>query len=442
MKKILLMMGVAALTLSSCSQEEVLSVNTSKDDNAISFRVRSAKQARSMEYSTYNLDEFMVYGFKGDVDEIMPGDEDPMVDYFEEGKPVLFTRDQGALTFSSEKRYYYPTDGSWLYFAAYAPASLDMKKAKYAGLALEDFTVDNDITKQIDVIVANGGSNLEKDEPDQELTFEHALTKVFVSRIINGDSRYKYEIAGIKIGNIANSGDFIYRGEKHVNADVDRENGVLDADGWVNDPDGYSIYWKAKGEQTSEMVLLFDEPLVVDGDDVAYPMTGNDTGTEDNVGFQDGAGKGGFMLIPQKLSKEYVNEEGTIEGKEFGDGMSYIAFLVRITYKLTGDLVYPYAEGVEAITETLEGVEYAWAAFPVSTLWRPSTYVDYAVTLTNGAGFVAPGADPEVVYQPILGREIKFTEEVHFWPNYTDSSIDQDIELSGDGTNVDDPFGD
>lgn len=444
------MMGVAALTLSSCSQEDVLSVNASKDDNAISFRVRSAKQARSQEYSTANLKEFMVYGFKGDQDEILPGEEDPMVDYFEGGKPLLFSSNGSGL-FTSSIPYYYPTDGSWLYFAAYAPASLPMKKAKYAGITLDDFTVDPDITKQIDIIVANGGSNLGKDDPDQELTFEHALTKVFVSRIINGDSRYKYEIAGIKFGNIANKGDFLYRGEKLVESDEDRENGVLFPDGWVNDPDGYCIFWKPSEEQNGDMVLFFDEPLVLDGDDVVYPMTGNDSGTEDNVGFQDGEGKGGFMLIPQKLSKDYVNEDGTLEGKEFGDGMSYIAFLVRITYKLTGDLVYPYAEGVGNITETIgegdDAVAYAWAAFPVSTLWRPSTYVDYAITLTNGAGYVAPGADPDVVYQPILGREIKFTEDVHFWPNYTDSSHDQNNEITGDGTNVDDsffddPFGD
>ncbi|MDE6317224.1 MAG: fimbrillin family protein, partial [Muribaculaceae bacterium] len=70
MKKILFMMGAAALALSSCSQEEVISANNGKNDaNLITFRVRSQKPSRAMEFSTYNLDDFMVYGFKGDPDD-------------------------------------------------------------------------------------------------------------------------------------------------------------------------------------------------------------------------------------------------------------------------------------------------------------------------------------------------------------------------------------
>lgn len=439
MKKILLMMGVAALTLSSCSQEEVLSVNTSKDDNAISFRVRSAKQARSMEYSTYNLDEFMVYGFKGWPEDNYEAGED-LVEYFEE----KFS-DNGEGLFTSATPYYYPTDGSWLYFAAFAPADLKMEKLPYGGITLKNFTVDTDITKQIDIICDNGGSNLEKDDPDQEFTFKHALTKVFVSKLINNDTRYKYEIAGIKFGNIANSGELIYRGVKDLDITGDEELGVYDVEGYLSDPIGDGIHWKA-AEQTEDMVYIFDAPLVLDEETTSvYPMTGNDTGAEDNAGFQDGAGNGGFMLIPQKLSKEYVNDEGNIED-EFGDGMSYVAFLVRITYLPQNELVYPYAEGVEAITETIgegeDAVEYAWAAFPVSSLWRPETYMDYVVDFSKGAGFVAPGAGDEVVYQPILGREIRFTETVLFWPENNDETVDQENAINIDGGNVDDPFGD
>lgn len=434
-------MGAAALMV-SCSQEEVLQLTSDNGNyNEISFRVRSSKIARSQEHSTANLKAFNVFGFNGwPEDNYEAGEE--MTDFFDGGLPVLFSNNGSGL-FTSTPTYYYPTDGSWVYFAAYAPTSLNMETLPYGGLTIKNFTVDPDITKQLDIICDNGGSNLElgSDDEDIEFTFKHALTKIYVSRIINQDTRYKYEIAGIKLGNISNSGEFIYRGEKSLTADEDTPNGVVGEDGYVNDPIGDGFYWKAN-EQKDDMVYLFDEPLVLDEEtDVVYPMTGNDTGEEDVIGNADGAGKGGFMLIPQKLSSKFVDEDGTLEGQQFGEGMSYIAFLVRITYTDNGNVVYPYAEGVEDITEEIGGVTYAWAAFPVSSLWRPGTYVDYAITLSNGAGYVAPGAAEGVAFRPILSRQIQFTEEVQFWPDYNEVSIDQDNELEGDGGNFDDPFG-
>lgn len=433
--------------LASCSQEEVMQTVDRKDGkNEISFRVRSSKISRSQEYATGNLSEFMVYGFYGWPDDCFEEGEDRLTPFFDNGLPVLF-KDNGSGIFTSDKTYYYPLDGSWLYFAAYAPASLDMTTLPYGGLTIKKFVVNQDITKQIDIICDNGGSTLDlgSDEADIEFTFKHALTKVFISQITNADSRYKYEIAGVKIGNISNSGEFIYRGEKALSADSDSPNGVVDADGYVNDPEGNGFYWKAN-EQNEEMVYIFDEPLVLDEtNDVVYPMTGNDTGSEDMVGFADGNGKGAFMLIPQKLSSAFVDEEGTLAGKKLTDGMSYIALLVRITYAENDKVVYPYTTGVDAISKTIDGVTYAWAAFPVCTLWRPGTYVDYAITLSSGAGFVAEGADENVEYRPILSREIRFTEEVQFWPSYTNSSLDHNNEVNGDGSNFNDPdfdFGD
>lgn len=437
MKKILLISGLVALTLSSCSQEEVLDRNLSNQDaNSISFRVRSNKHTRSQEYATGNLDKFMVYGFKGWPEDNYEEGVD-LIPYFEQGKPVLFS-DNGSGLFTSNPVYYYPADGSWVYFAAYAPTTLNMETLPYGGLTLKNFTVDSDITKQLDIICDNGGSNLEPDESDMEFIFKHALTKVFVSRIINSDTRYKYEIAGVKIGNISNSGEFIYRGEKVLTGGEDDENGVVDENGYVNDPVGDGFYWKA-GNQTEEMVYLFDEPFTLT-DGTVYPMSGNDSGAEDEVGFQDGKGKGAFMLIPQQLNHVVADEE--TEKLSMEEGVSYIAFLVKITYLPTNEVIYPYAEGVEAISQEIEGETYAWAAFPVKTLWRPGTYVDYAVTLSDGAGYVAPGAEEEYQFKPILGREIRFTEEVQFWPNYNDSSFNQNGEIIGDGTNTSDPFGD
>lgn len=440
MKKTCFLIGLAAIGLTSCSQEEVLSVNNSSDnDNVITFRVRSSKPSRAMEFSTNSLDEFMVYGFKGDVD------EEPVIPYFQDGKPIKFTREENGTLFTSAIPYYYPTDGSWLYFAAYAPADLPMVSfGDRGGIKHDNFTVNPDITKQVDIICANGGSNLGKDElgndePDQSLFFEHALTKVYISTVANQDTRFKYEIMGVRFGNIHNSGDFEYRGDKNYYGPRTPEsiNGIFESDGYINDANGTGFYWKPAGEQTGMMDYIFASPVVLDNDNTsATVMTGDDTAI---------AGSECFMLIPQRLSESFVDEEGVLTSSTFDAGMSYIAFLVRITNLITNEVIYPYAEGVEAITQTIgegaDAVKYAWAAFPVSSLWVPGSFIDYYVDFSKGAGFVAPGASADVVLQPILGREIKFYEEVDTWDDGSYTTVEHPGELGVDVGGEEDPFG-
>lgn len=437
MKKVLFMMGVATLALASCSQDEVAGVNTDRNSGSeIAFRVRSSKASRAAEITTYNLNDFMVYGFKGDPD------EEDVVAYFDGGLPVKFSREANSLLFTSTTPYYYPADGSWLYFAAYAPSNLAGVESfgKRGGIKIDDFTVDADITKQIDLVVANGGSNLEPDEPDQELTFQHALTKVYVSEVRNSDARYKYEIMGVKFGNIHNSGNFEYRGERALVED-ETNNGEFRPDGYIQDVIGYGIFWKPTGEQTGDMTYIFDQPIVLDNTATAVDvMSGDDSEAV------AGEGTGAFMLIPQQLSKAFLNEDGEFSSSQFASGMTYVAFLVRVTYLVTNEVVYPYAEGVEGISKTFgegdDAVTYAWAAFPLSSLWAPGSYIDYIVDFSKGAGFVAPGADQQYELKPVLGREIKFTEEVVTWEKGKWTTVDQQSQLGVDVSGGNDPFND
>lgn len=436
MKKTFFMMGIAALVLSSCSQEDVLSVNDSKlDSNAISFRVRSAKTSRSAEFSTYSLDDFMLFGYKGCVE-----DGDVLTPYFNKtGEAVKFSRLEGDVIFTSNPTYYYPVDGSWLTFRAYAPSNLTgISTDQYGGIKYNNFTVDTDITKQIDLICADGGSNLEPEDDDQELTFQHALTKVYISEVLNTDERFKYEIIGVKFGNIHTTGDFEYEGERWIARTEDEPCEAFDSNGYIWDGNG-QICWKPTGTPTSEITYIFDEPIIVDKNNQRPTiMTGDDTDGND--------GKQNFMMIPQQLSADFVNEEGTINSGTFGEGMTYIAFLVRITNTITDEVIYPYAEGVDNISKEIEGVKYAWAAFPISSLWVPGHYVDYFVDFSNGAGYVAPGAegmeDKVLEFTPILGRGIQFTETVNEWNQGAAITVDHNNHLTIDEGNFDDAFGD
>lgn len=457
MKKILFSTFAIALMMTSCAQEDVLSVNDGNSkDNLITFRVHAPKITRAQDYTTENLKAFNVFGYKGWPEEEYEA-EKPLEDFFEEGEPVLFSYNDELGVFTSATPYYYPSNGSYLYFNAYAPINLSVEKCDdYGGVKIEGYTVKSNITEQEDIIFANGLGHLDYNEPDMELDFTHALSKVFVSDVANTGNPYKYEIKGLKFGNIAMTGDYEYRGVRALSDPGEQENGSFDEDGYLDDYDGYGHFWKASDNQTESVEVIFDKPIVLDAENTRASLM---DAYDEDLALNKANASGSFMLIPQKLSKNFVNDDGEFnEGQEFNPEMSYIAFLVRITNTDKGWIeedpsgneveeefvVYPFNSGVEAISATYDDKTYAWAAFPISSLWVPGRFIDYFVDFSKGAGFVAPGAAKSVECQPILSKEIRFGEWVMNWQGSSKISKDHENEeqIDGNGEGLDDPFAD
>ncbi|MDE7153722.1 MAG: fimbrillin family protein [Muribaculaceae bacterium] len=438
MKKALFFAGIAAMTLASCSQEEVLKVNTGNaDDNLVSFRVRSRNAARSVEYNTENLQDFKVFGYIGWPDEAYENGADNLVPFFKGGLAETFTRGEDGI-FTSATPYYYPGDGSMLYFAAFAPTTLDPVPTPYGGFKIDEYTVNADITKQEDIILAETISDSESAAADNEITFRHALSKVYISELRCSNENLKIEVVGVKFGNIDAAGELLFCGEKAFSHEGQNE--VFGEDGYIADGDG-RIFWKPAGEQTSSFVYLLDAPVVLDKDNTsAAIMSGDDAATE------NATHKEAFMMIPQQLKATLEeNEEGT-EIQKFYETDSYIAFLIRVTTVSNDKVIYPFAEGVTNITEEIGGVKYAWAAFPVASLWAPGLYVDYLVDFSKGVGFVAPGAEDHVL-KPILGTEVTFTVSVgtsgtNGWNQGGLESIEHDNTVRVDIADDEDPFPD
>ena len=414
MKKSLFLMCVAAATLASCSQEDVLDVAANHGaDNAINFRVRTLKATRGVDMVADDLQSFKVFGLKGSIDEYRDGTQsEPLTQWW--GDAIEFKRstvegddheDYGRY-FRSDIPMYYPTDYSFVTFLAYAPAELggvspvldSSDPDEHGNLLISNYTVNPEINAQEDIIVD---------------------------------------------GNIAMTG-----------------NGMYDPYGYS---DSYSDYfkWTVAENPTDKAEYIFKEGVEIDGNTALMSNEGTD---------------GSFLLIPQQL--QYVTKEG-IEDEGDGvhnlvcqEGVAYVGLLIRITEKnLKGEdeVVYPFAQGVANITETVNGEEYAWAIFPVSTNWLAGNYIDYQVDFSKGAGFVAPGAEGfmhpwgpqpgdedyseendwwvKLEYTPILGSEIKFTVTILDWDlSNTDSTVQQDgddhsKEVWQDGGSVEDPFG-
>ncbi len=228
------------------------------------------------------------------------------------------------------------------------------------------------------------------------------------------------------------------------------------------------IEWSASSE-LGDLVYIFDEPIEI-GESSTPLMSGgiNDMGSVDE--------KGAFLVIPQQVTHSAIaHEDGTVEGGtaqesvttlEFKEGMAYVALLLRITHNASGDIIYPYAQGTDQVSETIGGVKYAWAAFPIASNWQAGFFTDYVVDLSNGAGFIPGEAegytlylDPtdhsedsaqmfvDLRYRPVLGYDIHFMEWVDGWDNGNENTLTHSpssshtYEGAVNSSSVEDPFG-
>lgn len=448
MKKSFLLLGISTMLLASCSQEDGLRIVKGQPDNSIAFRVRSAKATRAQDITTDNLNSFMVYGFLGDINERDENPDFTMTDYF--GGAVKFSRstDEDDMEFGyfrSETPYHYPANAG-MTFVAYAPSDLAGVSVNNKGqLYIQNFTVNQNIEDQIDPVVDTTprGQNYIDDETGElvedapYLTFKHTLTKVFVSGAWKGDSPYKYEVAGVKFGNVVKTADLTYDDR---NCDEEMEEDKFFT--WTPKAGANGMY--------GDFEYIFDEPVEIES-----------SRTELMSGALDREdAKGSFLMIPQQLVYEGIDEGETedyhsVKSLKMKDGVAYISLLIRI--ENNDILMYPYEEGVKNITKEINGKKYAWASFPIASKWRAGNYSDYVVDFSNGAGYVAAGAEGLVFeyedeagnivkdvmkmeHTPILG-EIKFMEDVSPWNSYDLITVDQNHEGVINGHDVEDPFG-
>lgn len=481
MKKSLFMLSAAALTLASCSQEEVLNVATGgRTDNSIAFQANAGKSTRATEFNTANLDAFKVFAYQGsgDVDDLrglyeandgVVSDDDLLTDYFGQAVEFKITEDMydgengtGQL-FVSDKPYYWPSDYSWLTFMGYAPTTLAMTANGYGEMHLDGFTVKENIEDQLDIITTctpgRRDDTAEDEYPVIPMWFEHALAKVYVSGAVCEDERYTYQVAGVKLGHIYKKGDYTFNKINSLAlSEQQSESGTLGDHKLLSDDEHLYHYWEADESSLGDVTYIFDEPITI-GTSTTPLMNG---GNDEETGSLDK--KGCFLMIPQQLDNtpaEEYDENDNVRKYIFDENAAYVALLIRITYDMGEGkdprVVYPYSKGVDNISETIDGVKYAWAAFPVGSLWRASRYTNYTVDFSHGAGFVAPGSEgvdvievlgepsvhKDLDYSPILGGEIRFIEEVADWDQGNGNTVDQiHGEAVVDEAGFDDAFGD
>lgn len=184
---LLLASAAIAAVLSSCAEDEPVSVNTGRPIN-----FRPAISTRATETTNANISAIKVAAFMGDAT------------YFD---ALDFTKGDDSY-FTSTPTYNWPGDDTELSFFAYAPTTMEGVTLTSDTKDLKAYTPAQNIADQVDFITSSAtGKRSANEASGVELTFNHQLSQIEIHAKAANEA-YTFKISGIRIGEPVASGDF------------------------------------------------------------------------------------------------------------------------------------------------------------------------------------------------------------------------------------------
>lgn len=352
--------------LLSCSQDVVVETPPQTD---IHFRI-GVEGSRAMETTTDNLQKFDVKGYL-----IMPDGESLFYDDFVTYKK----KDVGDKFLFQSLRYFWPEDNTGVKFYAFAPSGCsDIKpqfifdKDGYLDKKGLGFKCINDLSRQVDFIVAEAaGSKNVNGQDGMTLMFHHLESQVIV-KAKNANSAYTCEISGVRIGRVKSKGTYNFATPASGSFSGEWED--------LNTTDTYTWIIPSVMLGTTEQTLMSDGMKTVAGN----PIMGNP------------------MIIAQTTSpwnrnKKPKNTAGEKNyGPEYDNYGAYLAVKVKIISSQT--------ENSNSIELFPSGYSNEWAAVPLDFEFEPGKCYTFVLDFSVGAGNVAPPVptDPTKPDDPTL----------------------------------------
>lgn len=347
MKKFLIgmLIGAPLFAMTACSSD-----SDPSSTDAIEVRAITNIRHKASEITTSDLTEFRVYAYNT-TDAVVNGADAPSFMY-----GVNVSRPAGGSTsWSYAPVKYWPTDGSFLSFYAYAPLTDDLtfipESSTTSGLPEFKYTSPANVTDQVDVIYAkaegltrdsNGGSPVLMD-------FYHALSQViFVAQ--GGKESVKFNVSRLELFGLVYSGQFSYESERWTTLDTEKTYYAIDlTDGTGAGKDVIAGEWTeltSSAENTALMAL----PQVL------VPGAATDVQNATGLNPQDGNAylritfgavdvESGAVLVPDGYTY-IVPFSMDIANNELAAGMRY-----RIQLTLNGTTNGGSAEEGEAPTD-------------------------------------------------------------------------------------------
>jgi hypothetical protein len=278
------------------------------------------------------------------------------------------------------------------------------------------------IADQIDFVYASNQGNRIYFPNTVPLKFKHALSQIEIKAKC-GSTKYTVKVKGYRIGYVSESGTFTYGDVKTINSPTvpTSQNEEPNAGSWsdlsANHVNYSSEFWGGDGYKTGVYNGYFDNNennyYLLDSDPVTIVGDGNE-------GF--------VMAVPQYGDAYVPSAKG-----------AFLALLVQIDYKPDADgnvkALYPAPNrNDETKRIAYAGLPkcYGYVATPVIYNWEAGKKYTYILDLTDAAGYVDPEkpdvVDPDDPDKPgkedddpynkedeVLGHAIKFSVEVSEW---------------------------
>lgn len=213
MKKILFA-ALAALAITSCTQNDEIEAPSQKKE--IDFKGIVNKSARAVGVDKTTLENsttgFNVYAYNVGT----TGSPSTTTSFITNG-----TIKYENTSWSSDKKYYWPTNGDKIIFYAYfSPKSIITSLSAENGdecPKIKDYTVPVQPASQEDLLVAKTAA-LDNNTTSVDFTFNHALTQVnFSVKPKVEDANLTYTITEITIKGVHNQGTYDYKTSNWTN---------------------------------------------------------------------------------------------------------------------------------------------------------------------------------------------------------------------------------
>lgn len=345
MKKSFLMLGVAAMALASCTNEEVLNVAENRTIGFGNAFVNNSTRAIDPSLTNGNLKDFDVYGF-------VTNSSSNSSQIFD-GVKVYKNEDGTKWTYDNPQ---YWVNGNTYTFGAIAPSGAATVSGeaitgvtnKKVGMTVQ-FTNTNDSQKDL-LHATPVAVTVSSDEYNKavEMTFSHQLSKVKFSFKNSVGVGYSVKVTNVKITDAMSSGTLTVSGE-------------------LEDPNKWS-------DQQDNLELTFGNAVADDVDDEADAIA---NGSTNGTYYEK-------LMIPTPATTSYTvtftaeliqgttsvgtfNHSAKIENVELQLGYSY-NFTAELTAKNIGGPDNPSLNPITFTVESVKGWTSSNQNLPVTTV--------------------------------------------------------------------------
>lgn len=384
MKKLMLLVPVAALAMASCSSEDVVQQKATSTAQELTIRPVVQGATRSL-ITDATLAKFYV---EAEITSTAGEFWAVATNATEAPTAATATATKTKLPYEVSKnaagKWEVMDNKKWYWSSKNASAKFTAVYPKEAwkdenGDVVANFSIDNEISKQNDVIVAYNEGVASTFDNGVPMLFRHVLSQIVIKADNKDADVRQIKVAGVRLHNIANTNKLTLPNSKTTAEDFSWESYTP----WTAAPTNltnYTYYKKALESGT----------VAADG---AVTL---------NAGAQEITFDGPALLFPQ------TRAAATDLSTDAAGNLVYFDVLVQVQNKeasATTDAAQAVFPKI-GVSETIADQKFAWVAVPVAIAWNPGYKYTYVLHFSkDGIGKISPDTGEGGVTDPDPGKD-------------------------------------